>query len=231
MFKRVLHAYYDRRIEKLHWRICRSLQFKMVLYKYIILYKNKKKKLLQLLNFLMWYNGLYRTRFLLISRLKYLYKDEVLKRHCLVHFLFGPQQIFFQLFVENIETLATHSSVGALVRIRENIREHGGRYVYRFDETAEIDLRERNRDKKRTFYYYPRKGYDNFRNTFANKNLIHPELTESKEQLLRRAKKDLLLQKARKRNKNIESVIVYNRRGNPKTEPLYGKFQRRKFSV
>jgi hypothetical protein len=48
---------------------------------------------------------------------------------------------------------------------------------------------------------------------------------------LRQAKKELLLKKAKKKNKKIESVIIRNKRGNEKTEPLYGKAFRRKLPM
>jgi hypothetical protein len=149
----------------------------------------------------------------------------------MLKFIFGPQQIFFQLFMRNTNRPDTHTTVGALIRIRENIKEHNGKYVYRWDELGELEERERRRDKKRMFYYTKKKSYENFRNLIVFKKLIHPKLGESDETKLQKVKKELLLKKLRKKNKNAEDIVILNKRGNPKTEPLYAKSQRRRFST
>ena len=168
--------------------------------------------------------------FMHMKTLKFYFQGQVLLRHCILKFIFTSQQIFFQLFTKNAYAPDTHTTVGTLIRVRENIREHGGKYVYRLAEEKEFSAKEILRDKKYVDYF--RRTYDseNIRNMIVKQKLIQPKVMETKELKLRKAKRELLLKNARKKNKNIENLITYNKRGNPKTEPLYGKCHRRRFN-
>jgi hypothetical protein len=118
-----------------------------------------------------------------------------------------------------------------LLRIRENIREHGGKYVYRREDTEENIKKEKLRDKKGPDYFYSSKYFDNPRRIFIKRKILKPKLSETSEMKLRKAKKELLLQKIRKKSKQTDAVVIRNKRGNPQTEPLYGKAQRRRFAT
>ena len=73
-----------------------------------------------------------------MKKLKFYFQGQILLRHCILKFIFSQQQIFFQLFTKNSHSPDTHTTVGTLIRVRENIREHGGKYVYRLAEEKEF---------------------------------------------------------------------------------------------
>ena len=229
--KKYLQFFYKKKHFKINWYIYRTYNIFIDFIKYIKLFKNKNLILQRFFKFLVFYNGIYRKSFSHLRKLRIYFAYKPLIKHGLIKFIFGPQQVFFQLFTKNGNLPDTHTTVGTLLRIRENIREHKGEYVYRFDETQEVAAHEFRRDKKRRFWFVKRIGSDNFRNLIISKGLIKTKLVENKEQKLQRVKKELLLKHVRKKYKNAEIVIVRNKRGNPKTEPLYGKSQRRKFST
>ena len=230
-YKIILKYFSKKKNVKKNWYFYKPyLQFTDYI-KYIKLFKIKKKIFIKIFKFLIKYNGIYRKIFMHMKTLKFYFKGHVLLRHCILKFIFTSQQIFFQLFTKNSYSPDTHTTVGTLIRVRENIREHGGKYVYRLAEEKEFSAKEILRDKKYIDYF--RRTYDseNIRNMIVKKKLIQPKVMETKELKLRKAKRELLLKNARKKNKNIENLITYNKRGNPKTEPLYGKCHRRRFNA
>lgn len=199
--------------------------------KYIKLYKHKKKLFKKFYNFILQYNGLYKIQFLNLIKLRIFFIDTSYRRHCVLKFIFTSQQIFFQLYTKNPAMPDTHTTVGSLIRVRENVREHGGEYVYRWNDTSEAIARERARDKKWISFFRFKSYYDNVRRVYVKKALMHTSLKESKEQQLLKAKKELIIKKLKKKNKSTENIVMHNRRGNPKTEPLFGKSQRRRFNT
>ena len=89
-----------------------------------------------------------------MKKLKFYFQGQILLRHCILKFVFTKQQIFFQLFTRSSHFPDTHTTVGTLIRIRENIREHGGKYVYRLAEEKEFSAKEILRDKKYVDYFF-----------------------------------------------------------------------------
>lgn len=195
------------------------------------MYRRQGKVLKKLYKFFMLYNGLYRKTFYYMRSLRIFFYGQLMKRHCVLKFIFGPQQIFFQIFTRNAFAPDTHTTVGMLIRIRENIRDHGGKYVFRNVETIEGAAIERHKDKKHMVYFRRPSGLENIRYVIVKKNLIKPILRERKEEKIRRAKRELFIKSLKKKNKDVENVVILNKRGNPKTESYIGKAQRRRFNT
>lgn len=191
-------------------------------------FERKEKLLKKLFFFLLKYNGLYNKKFLLNFKINFFFKERIYFQHPVLSFIFTSQQIFFQIFTETASKPDTHATVGTLIKIRENIREHSGVYVYREDESEELEKKYKLYDKKPKNYFVKSGRVDNFRELLVSKKLVKPQIMITKAAKLLQAKKNLVLKK-KKTTAKLDNFIFRNKRGNAKTEPAYGKCQRRKF--
>ena len=148
--KKLLKIFFKKRSLKAYWRWknynLNNLEL-FVLSKYLLLLIEKKlfkKKLICYLNNLF---GLYYKKLEKTKKLKFLFLDKQFIKHAVLKFFFSEQQIFFQLFINNDSEQSTHTTVGTLIRIREDIIIHRdvlatGKQLVRLKE-KELKIRKR----------------------------------------------------------------------------------------
>ena len=153
------------------------------------MFESKIKLFKKVYKFLIKANGVYRKIYMHMQELKFFFNGKVMLRHAIIKFIFGPQQIFFQIFTKNSYAPDTHTTIGILIRIRENIREHGGKYIYRLAEDKEFSDMDILRTKKQSNYFKRPYSLESFRNTMVYRKLIKPKHLETKELKLIKLKK------------------------------------------
>lgn len=174
-------------------------------------------------------HGIYNKTLIHLLKKKKLYENNFKKKFAALRFIFGPQQVFFQLFTKNSYMPDTHTTVGSIIRIRENIANHGS-YKHIIDQTTEERNAEKLRTKKSSFWYKETYKVDSFLDICGYQKTIEvPKINEKKKKLMQ-VKSKIKMKRRRKKYKNLDENIALNKRGNIKTEPLINKYLRRRTS-
>lgn len=172
---------------------------------------------------------------------RYVFKTEDVwdkigkERVSVIRLAIGPQQVRFTLYMFKSSRPTTHATVGSVLNYKLTI-ERFGNYRPIQDRDEAVREAERKRTKKYIRWFKEEYRYDNMRGVMVRKKIIKRHGYKSpKEKFMDQLAKRALELKSRpktKRNKiklDADSV-VYNKRGNPKTEPVLEKHFRRKFS-
>ena len=72
----------------------------------------------------------------------------------IITYQFTKQQLLFQVFKNTTVKPLTHTTVGALVRIKENYRVNAGSYIYRINELPENHSKLFWQDRKPQKYFF-----------------------------------------------------------------------------
>lgn len=175
-------------------------------------------------------HGIYNKNWVYLETRKKFYKNTKKKKFAALKFIFGPQQIFFQLFIKNSYAPSTHTTVGAIIRIRENLATHGS-YKQIINQTTEERKLEKLRTKKNLLWHKEKYNSDSFLDICGYKKIIEvPKINEENSKKIK-TKNINKLKKRRKKYKDLDDNVILNKRGNIKTEPLLNKCLRRRSST
>lgn len=174
------------------------------------------------------YNGLYLSSWKSVNKFKFILnrsKRRTKEKFSILHFVFGPQQIHFVLHSDNIKKQETHATVGALLRLKLNIENNDGSYKHvGLQEDALRDI-EKRRTKKWISFFKDEYKRNSFRNIFDKNKLFSARKKERKLERKKNLEKNVKLTLQKK--KFVDETVLYNKRRNPKTEPLLFKRNRR----
>lgn len=230
--KKTFIFFFKKKRLKKYWNYYNPIKMYFLLYdfsKYKSLYVicNSKIYLYKYIHIL---HGIYNKTLLYLTKWEKFYGNMPQKKFAALKFIFGPQQIFFQLFIKNSYEPSTHTTVGAIVRIRENLVAHGS-YKPVMAQTTEERKLEKLRTKKNLLWYKETYTSDSFLHICGYKKKIEvPKINEQKQNTIK-IKKLIKLKKRRKKYKNLDENVVLNKRGNIRTEPLLNKCLRRRLST
>lgn len=153
-----------------------------------------------------------------------------------LNFIFGSQQIRFVLNYYSHKRSDMHTTVGLVLNLRYNI-EINGKYRHLIQLPEDIRDAEQLRTKKFITWFKFEHRYDNFKGYILKKGLWRVTTGEKGENLLlkraaieRSVKLKAQNKKKKAKDKSEEDTVLYNKRGNPKTEPMLWKHKRRKYS-
>ena len=150
-----------------------------------------------------------------------------------LNFIFGSQQIRFVLNLYSAYRSDTHTTVGAMINLRYNI-ELNKKHKHITHLTFEEREAEQLRTKKFVTWFKYEYRYDNFKGYALQKGLWKAAATESlllkKAAIERSIKLKVQNKKKKVKDKKDEDTVLFNKRGNPKTEPILWKHRRRKVS-
>jgi len=194
--KRMLKIFFKKRFLKAYWRWhnynLTDLELFLLIEYLLLLIEKKlfKKKIICYLDNLF---GLYSKKLEKTKKLEFLFLDEKLNKHAILKFFFSKQQIFFQLFVNNDFEQSTHTTVGTLVRIREDILLHN-------DTTISIKQLEKLKDKELKIRQRPKNFEDQTLKDIFDKTL-KVKIPEKKIKTVKKKKK--------KKKKKFVMILVY----------------------